>query len=189
MVSRNTLERYIQQLDEVISSGNAAVAKELQNEIIAVFSTDLDGLKKGLTNYSAVGAFSDSRTGKTIVVGDELDFIKDARTLRSRLLMELDKVEEKDMRSILSAFPKETLILRKKGGATTNITALVDGDKIYSDDTRVIIEEGDVFERHLPNGAIEYYRVTDRGFYKGNHGISDKMGAMHATMRTFSLHL
>ena len=173
MVSRKTLERYIQQLDEVISSGNTAVAKELQNEIIAVFSTDLDGLKKGLTNYSAVGAFSDSRTGKTIVVGDELDFIKDARTLRSRLLMELDKVEEKDMRSILSAFPKETLILRKKGGATTNITALVDGDKIYSDDTRVIIEEGDVFERHLPNGAIEYYRVTDRGFYKGNHGISD----------------
>ena len=101
MVSRKTLERYIQQLDEVISSGNAAVAKELQNEIIAVFSTDLDGLKKGLTNYSAVGAFSDSRTGKTIVVGDELDFIKDARTLRSRLLMELDKVEEKDMRNMM----------------------------------------------------------------------------------------
>ena len=90
MVSRKTLERYIQQLDEVISSGNTAVAKELQNEIIAVFSTDLDGLKKGLTNYSAVGAFSDSRTGKTIVVGDELDFIKDAKMLKSRLLMELD---------------------------------------------------------------------------------------------------
>ena len=40
MVSRKTLERYIQQLDEVISSGNTAVAKELQNEIIAVLSAD-----------------------------------------------------------------------------------------------------------------------------------------------------
>lgn len=52
-----------------------------------------------------------------------------------RLLPELDRVMlwEPDveivgaMRSILSAFPKETLILRKKGGATTNI-ALLNGD-------------------------------------------------------------
>ena len=173
MVSRKTLERYIQQLDEVISSGNTAVAKELQNEIIAVLSADLDGLKKGLTNYSAVGAFSDSRTGKTIVVGDELDFIKDAKMLKSRLLMELDKMDEKDMSSILHASPQEKLTLCKKGGSTVSVIAQVDGDKRYSSDAHVIIEEGDVFERHLPNGAKEYYRATDRGFYKGNHGIPD----------------
>lgn len=37
----------------------------------------------------------------------------------------------------------------------------------------MIIEEGDIFEITLFNGAKENYEVFDRGFYKGMHGISD----------------
>lgn len=36
----------------------------------------------------------------------------------------------------------------------------------------MIIEEGDIFEITLFNGAKENYEVFDRGFYKGMHGIS-----------------
>ena len=74
---------------------------------------------------------------------------------------------------MLSAFPTEELILRKKSGEEYRVTALVDSDTIHSDDVNIVIEEGDIYERTLPNGAIEYYRVTDRGFYKGDHGIPD----------------
>ena len=94
MVSPNTYKRYINKLDSVISSSNVADAKDLQNEILAVFGSELDGLKSGLTNYSFVGIVSNSRTGETTVTGDGVDFIKDANTLRSRLMMELEKVTE-----------------------------------------------------------------------------------------------
>ena len=94
MVSPNTYKRYIDKLDAAISSSNVADAKDLQNEILAVFGSELDGLKRGLTNYSVVGIVTNSRTGETMVAGDDLDFIKDAKTLRSRLIMELEKVTE-----------------------------------------------------------------------------------------------
>lgn len=77
------------------------------------------------------------------------------------------------MRSMLDAFPTEKLKLHKQDGTITEITALVDGDSIHSDDTSIIIEENDIFERTLPNGAKEFYRVIDRGFFKGDHGIPD----------------
>lgn len=75
--------------------------------------------------------------------------------------------------SMLSAFPVETLILHKKNGTTAEITALVDDGVIHSDNVSVIVEDGDIYERTLPNSAKEYYRVTNRGFYKGDHGIPD----------------
>ena len=77
------------------------------------------------------------------------------------------------MRSILSSFPTEVLKLHKKDHSIVEVTALVDGDKVLSDDVNVIIEEDDIYERTLSNGAKEYYRVMDRGFYRGNHGIPD----------------
>ncbi len=77
------------------------------------------------------------------------------------------------MSSMLSAFPVEKLILHKKDGSSQEVTALVDRGTIHSDDVNAVIEEGDIYERTLPNGAKEYYRVTDRGFYKGDHGIPD----------------
>lgn len=77
------------------------------------------------------------------------------------------------MGSMLDAFPTEVLILHKSDGTVVQITALVDGHEIHSDNVKVNIEEDDIFERSLPNGAKEYYRVIDRGFYKGDHGIPD----------------
>lgn len=77
------------------------------------------------------------------------------------------------MKNLLSGFPAETLILHKKSGEMHTVTALVDDDTIYSDDVDIIIEEGDIYERTQPNGAKEYFRVLDRGFYRGAHGISD----------------
>ena len=93
MLSPSTLRRYIQNCDEVIESQDVSAAKDLQKEIIAVLGSSLSGLTRGLTNYSAVGAFTD-RNGKTVVVGDDLDFIKDARILRSRLQVELEQIGE-----------------------------------------------------------------------------------------------
>ncbi len=170
MISEITFRRYINRLDEVIASGNTTAAEELQDEILAIFSSDLDGLKRGLTNYQPY--FIATAGGQTAEASTQVDFIKDAKTLRSRLQVELEKIGGTDM-SMLSAFPTETLVLYKKDGTTAEITALVDGGKIHSDDVDVIIEEGDFFERELPNGSKEYYQVTDRGFYKGDHGIPD----------------
>lgn len=93
MLSCETLKRYIEKCDDVIDSKDTSAAKDLQKEIIAVLSPSLSGLTRGLTNYSAVGAFTDCN-GKTVVVGDDLDYIRDARTLRSRLQVELEQMGE-----------------------------------------------------------------------------------------------
>lgn len=78
------------------------------------------------------------------------------------------------MGSILSAFPTEKLKLVKMDGSSIeNIEALVEPEKIFVEDASIIIEEGDMFERKLKNGATEYYEVLDRGFYRGIHGIPD----------------
>lgn len=52
-----------------------------------------------------------------------------------------------------------------------NILASVQIDKIFTDDEKLPIEEGDFFERSLPSGLVETYQVTDRGFMEGMGGI------------------
>lgn len=74
MLSCATLKRYIEKCDDVIDSQDTSAAKALQKEIIAILSPLLSGLTRGLTNYSAVGAFTDCN-GKAVVVGDDLDYI------------------------------------------------------------------------------------------------------------------
>lgn len=76
MVSPNTYKRYIDKLDAAISFESIADAKDLQDEILAVIRSELDGLKCGLTNYSYVGIVTDGRTGETKITGDEVDYIK-----------------------------------------------------------------------------------------------------------------
>ena len=161
MVAKTTLQRYIKRLDDVILSGDSSTAEEIQDEILAALGSDIDGLKRGLENYAPFVMYStsDGRSSPTPIV----DFIKDARTLRSRLQVEHEKMEDNNMRSMLSAFPTETLILHKKDGTTTSVTALVDRNMIHIDDVTVVIEEGDVYEGTLPNEAKEYFRVIDRG--------------------------
>lgn len=150
----------------------------IADEVLAALGSDLDGLRRGLTNYQPIVIATIN--GVTSNSGAHADFIKDAKLLKSRLEVELDKIavnegisEGKEMRSMLSAFPTEKLILHKQDGTATTVTALVDRNKIHCDDVDVVIEEGDIYERILPNGAKEYFRVTDRGFYKGDHGIPD----------------
>lgn len=74
----------------------------------------------------------------------------------------------------IKAFPTETVILHKQNGIIiNNIVALVDPDHFTIDDASVFIEEGDFFERILPNGLKEYYKVLERGFYKGTLNVPD----------------
>lgn len=62
-------------------------------------------------------------------------------------------------------FPREELSLRKAtGDVITNIKAIVTSNKIIVEDASVNIEEGDIFERILPNASVEKFKVVDRGF-------------------------
>ena len=90
MVAKTTLQRYITRLDDAILSSDASVAEDLQDEILAALGSDIDGLKGGLENYTPFVMYStsDGRSSPTPTV----DFIKDARTLRSRLQVELEKM-------------------------------------------------------------------------------------------------
>jgi len=62
-------------------------------------------------------------------------------------------------------------LLKKSGKRFENIMASVQKDKIFTNDKRIPIEEGDVFERKLPSGIIERYTVLDAGYYEGMGGI------------------
>jgi hypothetical protein len=64
-------------------------------------------------------------------------------------------------------------LVKADGRQFTNIRASVQPNKIFIDDSKLPIEEGDKFHRILPNGHTEVYLVLDRGFYKGMHGIPD----------------
>lgn len=78
------------------------------------------------------------------------------------------------MRGMLAGFPTEKIkLIKSNGECIEDIEALVEPKKIFVDDASIIIEEGDIFERKLGNGATEYYEVLDRGFYKGMHGMPD----------------
>lgn len=78
------------------------------------------------------------------------------------------------MRNMLSGFPTEKVkIIKKDLTVIEDVEALVDSDKIFIDDGTLNIEEDDIIERVLPNGAKEQFLVIDRGFYRGAHGIPD----------------
>lgn len=77
------------------------------------------------------------------------------------------------MRNILENFPTEKLILHKPSGDTYEVKGLVGSSEIQSDDITIPIEPNDYFERNLPNGIIEYYKVVDSGFHKGMYDIPD----------------
>lgn len=97
LISKITLQRYIEKLDEVIDSSDVAAAEELQDEILAVFGSELSGLTRKLTNYGFIAAFSAPNSRKTTIIGGNVDFIKDAKTLKSRLQSELEKIKSIDI--------------------------------------------------------------------------------------------
>lgn len=96
MVAKKTLQNYIKRLDEVISNGDANAAKELQGDILVALESELDGLKTGLSNYGFIALYTDRKTGRTVKAGGDVDYIHDARRLRSRLQAELDKYDQED---------------------------------------------------------------------------------------------
>ena len=68
------IDEYIQKLIKAVDSNDVSTAKKLQNEIIAVYDEEINGIRTGLDNYSPVKTMS-----KTV------DFIGDANILRAKL--------------------------------------------------------------------------------------------------------
>lgn len=67
---------------------------------------------------------------------------------------------------------KDTVSLLKSDGRHfKNIKASVQKDKIFIYDASIPVEEGDTYERSLPNGIVERYTVHDAGYYEGIAGI------------------
>lgn len=76
--------------------------------------------------------------------------------------------------AMFSDFPKENIVLHKLSGEIINgIDAIVEPKTIFIDDAKINVEEGDFFERSLPNGSTEIYHVIERGFYKGMGSMPD----------------
>lgn len=76
--------------------------------------------------------------------------------------------------AMFSGFPKEDIVLYKLSGEVIRgIRAIVEPETIFIDDAKINIEEGDFFERSLPNGSTEIYHVIERGFYKGIGSMPD----------------
>lgn len=62
-------------------------------------------------------------------------------------------------------------LIKKDGNRFENIRACVQSDKIFTNDPAIPIEDGDVFERTLPNGIVERYTILDAGFMQSTGGI------------------
>ena len=62
-------------------------------------------------------------------------------------------------------------LIKKDGRRFQNIRASVQRDKIFTNNPAIPIEEGDTFERKLPNGIVERYNILDAGFMQGLSGI------------------
>ena len=76
------------------------------------------------------------------------------------------------MRSMLRTLPTEEIILKKcTGEVIDRILAHVQPNIIIIDDTRINIEENDVFFRTRPKGVTEEYLVLERGFHPAFHTL------------------
>src|SRR5712691_10897373 len=62
-------------------------------------------------------------------------------------------------------------LIKRDGRRFDRIRASVQRNKIFTNDTNVPIEEGDIFERALPNGIMEQYTVLDAGYRQGSGSI------------------
>jgi hypothetical protein len=78
-----------------------------------------------------------------------------------------------DQLSIHSMLHDTVTLVKANGQRFDRVKALVEPTKIFVDDAKLPIEEGDRFQRELPNGLVEVYLVLDRGFHTGMHGIPD----------------
>lgn len=88
---------------------------------------------------------------------------------------QIEELETENMkRPILANFPTETMRFHKTSGETYDVEGMLGtSGTIMSEDIYIPIETNDYFERKLPNGVTEYYKVIDAGYHKGTHGIPD----------------
>lgn len=62
-------------------------------------------------------------------------------------------------------------IIRANGEQFSDISASVQKNKIFIQRSDIMIEIGDIVERKMSNGGIEYYEVLDPGFHEKLGGI------------------
>lgn len=62
-------------------------------------------------------------------------------------------------------------LVKSNGEKFENIKANVQREKIFIDDAKLPIEEGDRIIRELSNGLSESFLILDRGYYDRTHGI------------------
>jgi len=76
---------------------------------------------------------------------------------------------------VLSNFPTEKLkLIKQNSKQILELEGLVSTNNIMIEDASLDIEDGDHFERLLPNGRTESFLVLDNGFMRGfGHGIPD----------------
>ena len=73
---------------------------------------------------------------------------------------------------MLEGMLKDKIKLRKADGTEIDgISASVQSDKIFINDEKIIIDEGDILLRKLPNGKEENYEVINPEFFSDFHGI------------------
>lgn len=76
---------------------------------------------------------------------------------------------------LFNSFPHEPVTLVKQNGQRfENLSAVVTGDTIFTEDPKIPIEDGDEFIRVLPSGVPERYVITDAGF---QHGFGNALPA------------
>lgn len=62
-------------------------------------------------------------------------------------------------------------VLKKDGTKVVGLKASVQRNRIYMAADKILVEPGDLIQRHMSNGAEETYRVIDPGFYERLGGI------------------
>lgn len=106
MLASKSLQRYIELCDDVIYSNDSTRAEELENEIVSIFSNDINEITNGLSNYSL--DFFDPTIYETTT--DNIDFIKDIKLLKSKLQVELERNQKDKSTSALNKKQKKIFI-------------------------------------------------------------------------------
>jgi hypothetical protein len=85
----------------------------------------------------------------------------------------LEEVTPKRGRAVFDDILTDELTLVKANGdRLEGIRASVQKDMVFLLDEKLPVQEGDSFERTLPNGQVERLRIADVNFHRGLHGIS-----------------
>jgi hypothetical protein len=62
-------------------------------------------------------------------------------------------------------------VLKKDGTKIESLKASVQKNRLFMNAGKILIEPGDLIQRHMSNGAEETYQVINPGFYEGLGGI------------------